>query len=116
MQLVFDKNSFEGTRIDAETKDHITEPITVKGFVTGEFINYTVQYPYAYFIDDETGEIVLEKDTPHPGVTYTGEYDSASKAYFGEWTVIFAEERIGLFQDDTIEESWSGKWQMWRVR
>lgn len=116
MKLQFENNAFEGTRIDAETKDHIPEPIKVKGFVDEAFISYTVAYPYAYFFDEETGKIFVEKDIPHPGVTYSGNYDSTKKAYFGEWTVISDEEKVGLFLDDAIEESWSGFWQMKRVK
>lgn len=112
MKLDFNNGSFTGTTVDEETKELFTDPITVKGFIEGKFINFIVQYPHNYYFDEESNQYIIEYEEDYPGCEYTGEYDEVDCKYFGEWRIIIEENKTGLFQDTYTEQSYTGYWEM----
>lgn len=116
MNVQFDGTRFKGTRIDDETKDFISDPIYISGFIQENLISFTVKYPYNYYIDSNTGQTILLKDEPHPGVTYIGDFDDALGHYTGEYRVLVDEEQTGLFQDSYVEGEIIGTWEMIEIK
>ena len=112
MQLKYNNGTIEGTRVDDETKNLIKEPIIVHGFLEKDFISFVVKYPYNYFIDEESNEVVFEKEFEHPDIHYQGEFDKKSNCYKGEWNMTIEEFRDGNFQNDFITRSLNGSWEM----
>lgn len=115
MKVSFQGNSFQGTRIDDETKSVINEPVRVKGFLEGDFISFTIDYPCNYYIDPDTGQTILLEDEPHPGVVYEGFFDKTIQTYKGEYQVVIEELRKGVFQDDFDVEAIVGNWEMEKI-
>lgn len=115
-EMKFDNGSFEGTRVDEESKGLFKEPITVKGFTDGKLISFIVQYPHDYYFDENLNKLVLDYNKDYPGCEYTGEYDEIESNYFGEWRLELKEKRTGLFQNDYLVESYSGYWEMKRIK
>ncbi len=109
-----DDGSFKGVRIDEETKDLFGTEVSVNGFKEGDEISFVVKYPFNYYSDDLTGDLIALSDQPHPGAKYFGTWNSGEKKYEGRWTVDLFEEPIGEFQTDTIVSSIEGDWEMKR--
>ncbi len=107
--------SFSGTRIDEETKDLFDNPVKVNGFKEDDEISFVVYYPYNYYSDEASGDLIAQPDVPHPGAKYHGTWNSEEKKYEGRWTVDLYEEAIGAFQNYTLVNSIEGDWEMKRL-
>lgn len=106
LELYDENGSFTGTCIDDEVKDIMKGVITVKGFVDGDIISFTKQYPSFYFTD-ENGQIQVDPSQAHPPIIYSGIYDAECNTYSGEWEMTIATENIqGECFDDMIGGSW----------
>lgn len=103
-----DNGVFEGKSIDLEGVGANFELAEVKGFVDGDFISFTKQYPNLYSID-ESGNTVVDQSRSHPIVSYTGAYDSRSKTYSGEWELRMEIQPIGEYW---LEDICTGKWEI----
>lgn len=114
MELVFNKNSFSGTKFDHDTKNLFDKPITVNGFIEDKIISFIVMYPYYFYIDEE-GNTVIDYETQYPGSQYEGKYNTEEKKFEGLWKIQIGDFKEGLFQDDYIEEFISGNWEMKRI-
>lgn len=115
MKLKYSNGTFEGTTVDEETKGLFKEPITVKGFAEGKFINFVVQYPHNYYYDEKSNQLKVDYNDDYPGCEYTGEYDEIESKFFGEWKLEVKKRKTGLFQNDFIVKSYTGYWEMKRI-
>tara|TARA_B100000745_G_C20028484_1_gene350008 strand:- start:146 stop:580 length:435 start_codon:yes stop_codon:yes gene_type:complete len=116
MTLDFSNASFKGETIDEESRGLFENPITVSGFVDGDFISFIVQYPHNYFFDEELGRYVVDYQNPYPGCEYSGEYIAETGKYSGTWMLLADEKREGKFQNDFIQEHLVGYWEMSQVQ
>ena len=99
--------SITGVSIDSETKNLFSEPINVMGFRDGNFISFTIQYPYCYFINEQK-QLVVDRTRSHPEVTYSGEYNSETNSYEGEWDIVYDSQNFGDgYFDDILTGTWS---------
>ena len=112
MNLIFNGDSFHGITEDSESKHIFDKPTTVKGFIDGNKIIFVLNYPYAYFKDND-GEIFVDKNSKHPEIRYFGIFDEIEKCYYGEWEMTVYEEKFG---DDYLEEVLNGNFQMRRKK
>ena len=112
MKLTFNGTSFTGESTDAESETIFDKPATVKGFVEEHKISFVLQYPYAYF-KDEDGTLVLDKKAKHPEIRYFGILDEDNKGYIGMWEMTVYEEK---YFDDYLEEVANGTFEMRRVK
>ena len=102
---------FSGLSVDLESKDYMSEPVTIAGFLEDEMISFTKQYPYFFHVTEQ-GEFVVNKNKFHPEVIFSGEYLEAEGKYVGDWEILAASIQFGYESD---ESSWTGSWEMARV-
>lgn len=96
-----------GVSIDSETKNLFSEPVNVVGFRDENFISFTIQYPFIYYINEQK-QLVVDKTKPHPGVTYSGEYNSEKNSFEGEWDIVYDSQKYGDgYFDDILTGTWS---------
>jgi hypothetical protein len=102
---------FTGFSVDAESKDYMSEPVLIAGFLEEEMISFTKQYPY-FFYATEQGELVVNKDKFHPEVIFNGEFNEAEAKYEGDWEILSASIQFGYESDSS---SWTGTWEMKKI-
>ena len=111
LELIENNGSISGICIDFETKEYFAEPITVSGFIDKDFISFIKQYPFFYFIDEQ-GQVIVDRTKSHPEITYSGEFNPETNAFFGEWDVIVDSQKLG---DGYFVDSLTGTWTMKRI-
>lgn len=108
MSLNSSDGQISGTSTDDETRNVMTDPATLLGFVDEGFISFIKQYPYAYF-RNEADELLFDETTEHPPVHYSGEYIAEEECFRGIW-------EIEYYVHDVMEESQlfveTGNWEM----
>jgi hypothetical protein len=103
-------DEFEGKSIDLEGIGANYEVARLRGYLQGDLISFTKEYPYSYSIDD-SGNCVEHKDKPHPIVSYTGNYNADLKIFSGEWELRIDIKPVGEYW---LEEVSTGTWEMIR--
>jgi hypothetical protein len=111
LELTENDGEFSGLSIDQESKDYISEPITISGFLEEDMISFTKQYPYFFYATDE-GSIVVNRDKFHPEIIFSGAFNEAEGKYEGDWEVLASSIQFGYESDSS---SWIGTWEMSRV-
>tara|TARA_R110002049_G_scaffold43826_10_gene128808 strand:+ start:344 stop:802 length:459 start_codon:yes stop_codon:yes gene_type:complete len=105
--LVEIKNdSFIGTHSDEESAHLFDEDSIIKGYLEDNFISFTLNYPYLYFIDDY-GNHKTDKSKDHPEIHYFGNFDMETNSYIGSWELY--EEFKNNF-GDTIIDKFASTW------
>ena len=99
---------FKGTSVDVEGYGNNLDTATIKGFVKDGFISFTKEYP-EYYIIDENGKTSVDTSNPQPRLSYSGQYDSRTKTFRGEWELWANEELSG---EGSIVDIFTGTWEM----
>ena len=105
-----ENGQFKGTSVDIEGPGANMNTATIRGFLTGDFISFTKQYPQ-YFIIDENGMTLVDTSKPQPRLSYSGQYNSRMKSFRGEWELWANEELAG---ESSIVDIFTGTWEMTR--
>jgi hypothetical protein len=111
LELIENSGLIRGICIDFATKEYFSEPITVSGFIDNDFISFTKQYPFTYFIDEQ-GKVIIDRSKPHPEITYSGEFDRETNTFVGEWDIVVDSQKFG---DGYFDDSLTGTWTMKRM-
>jgi hypothetical protein len=111
LELNENNGSISGICIDFETKEHFSEPITVSGFIDKDFISFIKQYPFLYSIGEQ-GQVIVDRTKPHPEITYSGEFDSETNSFLGEWDLVVDSQKFG---DGYFDDSLTGTWTMRKI-
>lgn len=111
LELIENKGSISGVCMDFETKEYFSEPIIVLGFIDNDFISFTKQYPFSYFINEQ-GQVIVDRTKPHPEITYSGEFNPETNTFFGEWDLVLDSQKFG---DGYFDDSLTGTWTMKRI-
>lgn len=104
----FKEGEFVGRSIDLEGIGANYEVAEVKGYVEGNFINFTKQYPYLYGLD-EAGKTIENKSKSHPIVSYVGEYNENTRTFTGQWELRVEIEPVGEYW---LEDICTGTWEI----
>lgn len=112
LKLTFNGTSFTGESTDAESETVFNKPATVKGFIEDNTISFVLNYPCAYF-KDEDGKIFLDKKVKHPEIRYFGILNEDNKGYTGMWEMTVYVEK---YFDDYLEEVANGAFEMRRMK
>ena len=70
--------------------DHVNDAnnnAEIKGFFDGSMISFIKQYNDHIFITDE-GKRIVDENSTHPGIEYTGYYNEEKKVFEGNWEMI----------------------------
>ena len=99
-----------GISNEPELKGLIDDQITITGFFEDNILSFIKHYPYTFY-SDESGKIVVDKETKHPEIEYTGEYNKAEDKFYGSWMMI-----IDTIQDSerTMNSILTGTWEISR--
>jgi len=103
-------NQFSGKCIDWEGIGADGEFSKVTGFIKGDFISFTKEYPH-YYVMDEWGNSSIEPDLAGHTVVYEGRFEPHLNSFVGTWEINIAIDHIGEL---TIEEVLTGTWRMKR--
>lgn len=106
----FKNEEFVGTSIDLEGVGAIYENAKVKGFIEGNFISFTKEYPHFYGLD-EAGNNNDDKNKQHPVISYSGKYNKDTEAYSGQWELRMEIKPVG---DYWLEDICTGTWEIRR--
>ncbi|MBN8695322.1 MAG: hypothetical protein J0L87_02225 [Bacteroidetes bacterium] len=108
LELTEDEDgSIRGICIDSDTKSLFSEPIIVLGFVDNDIISFTKKYPFSYYLD-ENGQAIIDKETDHPEIIYSGEYDHEKNIFKGDFELIIDSQQFGYgFFDDSLTGTWT---------
>lgn len=104
------EGQFKGRVIDWDGLGANGEISSVKGFISGNFINFTKQYSENYLID-EWGDCITQDVVPGHKVVYEGNYDKMSNTFIGTWEISIDMEHTPHL---TIEDVMTGTWRMHR--
>jgi hypothetical protein len=80
----FSNGEFEGRAFDFEGIGANYTVAQIKGFVKGNLISFTKQYPH-YYYTDKNGDTVIDETRAHPVVNYQGEYNASTNSISGDW-------------------------------
>ena len=106
----FKDGQFNGRSVDLEGIGANYEIAQVIGFIDGNFISFTKQYPHLYGLD-ETGNTFNDKDKQHPIVAYSGEYKLNTKTFAGQWELRMEIQPVGEYW---LEDICTGTWEIRR--
>jgi hypothetical protein len=104
----FKDGQFTGKAADLEGIGSNFLVAKLSGFIDGDFISFTKEYPHYHTFDEDLNTIE-DKSKPHPVVSYEGHFHSDSQTFKGTWEIQTDIERIGdrwRVQIDT------GKWEI----
>lgn len=111
LELIENDGDIEGICIEPGISEIFDKPITVNGFISDSFLSFTKQYPYMYYYD-EFGKIIMEKDKPHPEISYSGEFDFNSDSFIGEFEMVVDSINYG---EGWLEDILRGTWTLKRL-
>ena len=103
----FKDGQFTGRSVDLEGIGANFEIAQVKGYIDKDFISFTKEYPYFYGLD-EAGNKIEDKNKQHPIVAYSGEYNSDTKTFSGQWELRMEIEPVGEYW---LEDICTGTWE-----
>ena len=106
----FIDGQFNGRSVDLEGIGANYEIAQVIGFIDGNFISFTKQYPHLYQLD-ELGNTICDKDKQHPIVAYSGEYKLNTKTFAGQWELRMEIQPVGEYW---LEDICTGTWEIRR--
>jgi hypothetical protein len=104
----FYNEQFTGRSVDLEGIGANYEIAQVKGYIDGDFISFTKQYPHLYGLDEE-GNTVEDKTRQHPIVSYSGEYNVVTKTFSGQWELRIEIAPVGEYW---LEDICTGTWEI----
>jgi hypothetical protein len=100
---------FTGTSVDIEGFGANMDKATVNGFIDGNFISFTKEYP-KNFIIDEDGHTHEDQANSHPRLSYSGSLDKSLNAYRGTWELWVNEVLDG--ERGSFVDIFTGTWEM----
>jgi hypothetical protein len=106
----FKEGQFAGRSVDLEGIGANHETAQVNGYIEGNFISFTKQYPHFYGLD-EAGNTADDKNKQHPIVAYSGEYNSNTKTFAGQWELRMEIQPVGEYW---LENIYTGTWEIRR--
>jgi hypothetical protein len=106
----FKVGQFTGRSVDLEGIGANYEIAQVNGYVDGDFISFTKQYPHLYGLD-EAGNTIEDKSRQHPIVSYSGNYNTSNKTFSGKWELRMEIASVGEYW---LEDISSGTWEIRR--
>jgi hypothetical protein len=108
--LEYEANQFIGIAVEEEFTSLTNESPTVTGFIDGDTISFTKQYPFEYMIEDN-GQITIDRAKPGHEVIYEGHYNSELGQWEGEWEIIADEIKLSAveYEMDLVYGSWRMK-------
>ena len=112
LELQDDNGTFIGQCIEDGISEQLSESITISGFWNNEIISFTKHYPFLYYNDDNA-ELVIDKTKAHPEIIYTGEYDTLSNIFSGDFVMVVESMPQG---DGWLESKLTGLWSMKKVK
>jgi len=84
----------------------------IKGFFDGSMISFIKQYNDHIFITDD-GKRIVDINSTHPEIEYTGYYNRAMKVFEGNWEMVTRVDILDIRGEKSIGERYlSGTWQM----
>src|SRR4030042_5234380 len=95
---------------DTDGTGVIPEPASINGFVEEDMISFVKQYP-AFYILNQTGEVIMIPDRDPPEFNYSGYYNAENDAFEGDWHVVFEIKQLTF---GFAEYALSGTWNMKR--
>lgn len=104
----FCNEEFTGRSVDLEGIGANYEIARVKGYIDGDFISFTKQYPHLYGLD-EAGKTVEDKTRQHPTVSYSGQYNATTKTFSGQWELRVEIAPVGEYW---LEDICTGTWEI----
>jgi hypothetical protein len=110
MILEFDSNQFEGIAVEEEFTALTNESPIVTGFIDGDQISFTKQYPFEY-MQEEDGRLTFDRSKPGHEVVYEGQYNPATGYWEGEWEILVNEVRLSAeeYETDVVYGTWRMK-------
>jgi hypothetical protein len=104
--------------IEGECNDMVKESnasrAEIKGFIENEMISFIKQYPVHIFIKQD-GERIIDENSNHPIIEYTGYYDNETNKYAGTWEMVTKTIMMNITGEKEIGEYYSsGEWEMSR--
>ena len=106
----FQDGQFIGRSVDLEGIGANYEIAQVNGYIDGDFISFSKQYPHLYGLD-EAGNKIEDKSRQHPIVSYSGEYNVNTKIFSGQWELRMEIEPVGEYW---LEDICTGTWEIRR--
>lgn len=107
-----EEGQFHGKCIELEGEGVNPEIANIRGYMEGNCITFVKEYPINYFFDEE-GNLVVNKRTPAPLLTYFGEYNWPTKTFTGHWEL---EVNHGYLIDRDAVTVFTGTWEMSKVQ
>lgn len=106
IEITDEDGHLTGTGRDTEGHGIQDVPLTIKGTVRGDSIQFELQYQYADKIVD--GIVVRKAEKESYAVTYSGYFSFFLDAFIGEWRILKEDPEKGLLSYG------SGTWEMKR--
>ncbi len=106
----FQDGQFIGRSVDLEGIGANYKIAQVNGYINENFISFTKQYPHLYGLD-EAGNTIENKGKPHPIVSYSGEYNTNTKTFSGQWEL---RREIAPVGEYWLEDISTGTWEIRR--
>ena len=103
-----EEGQFQGKCFELEGIGVNPNVALIKGYVDGNTIHFTKEYPVNYQFEDD-GNISESKLTTKLILTYDGEYDYRIQAYVGKWEL---EANLGPTIHGDLLDICSGTWEM----
>lgn len=104
----FEEEQFIGRSIDIEGVGANFGIAHIKGFIEGNQISFTKEYPNFYAFDI-SGKFIEEKNKKHPLVNYLGEYNESTQTFSGTWELNIEIKPIG---QEWLEDTCTGLWEI----
>lgn len=107
--LIDDEGIFEGISFDGESKGLFEIDIRVKGFIENNIISFTRYFPFMYFLNDNGG-LEIDYSKPHHEVMFTGQFDSSSGSWKGDWEIHHGLVQVGMYE--AYDKFSIGEWEL----
>lgn len=104
----FKDEQFVGRSVDLEGVGANFEIAVINGFLDGNFISFTKQYPHFYSFD-EVGNAIEDKGKQHPTICYSGGYNRNTHTFSGQWELRVDIATVGEYW---LEDVFIGTWEM----
>jgi hypothetical protein len=105
-------DGFSGECIDETDINKSSVKAAIKGFCTKSMISFIKQYPFLLFLNDR-GKRVIDENSKHPEIEYTGFYNEETKEFSGTWKMVTRTNIIGFISEAGLKEKYlSGNWKM----
>jgi hypothetical protein len=106
----FKNGQFTGRSVDLEGIGANYEIAQVKGYIDEDFISFTTEFPHLYGLN-EAGNTLEDKNKQHPVVSYSGEYNTNTQTFAGQWELRMEIAPVGEYW---LEDIATGTWEMRR--